>query len=277
MMVTQSQIPDILFKAKLDNIKMFHTALKAINNVNMDANIVLTEHGIRFVVEESKYVQAIMYITKDCFSEYLLRSDEQVPICVNLSVINDCLSIFAGVECSLKILYKGESAPLVLILEHHGEDNLITEVSVKTKNAQENLEFELEQDDPSFNQVLLRGADFSNLINEINKGADTLEIYLSPRSPYFRLTALGVIQTDSTIEVAKTSDMFISFCCQMLSTTRYKMSHIRLAIKALSSATKVALRNDKSGLLVLQIVIMTEGDAQIYIEYFITPLLDEFD
>lgn len=273
----QSQRPDFIFEAKLDNIKMLHTALKAINNVSGDANISFNEFGIRFVVEESKYVQAIMYITKDCFSEYHLRSDDAVPIRVNLTVVNDCLSIFAGVECSLKILYKGETAPLVLILEHHGEDNLITEVSVKTKNAQDNLEFEIEQDDPSYNAVLLRGADFSNLINEINKGADTLEIYLSPQAPYFRLTALGVIQTESNVEVAKTSDMFISFCCRMESTTRYKMSHIRLAIKALSSATKVALRNDKSGLLGLQIVVMTEGDAQIYIEYFITPLLDECD
>lgn len=275
-MVTQSQFSQIQFLAKLDNIKTFYNSLKAIN-FNEDANIIISEDGLKAIVEESKYVQASIYVTRECFSEFRLLGDGDVSIRVNLTVVTDCLSIFASPECSMKIIYKGFGAPLVLVLEQHDEDDLITEVSVKTKTEQEHLDFAIDEADDSYNSVIVRGTDFSNLLNEINKSADVLEIFLSPNAPYFRLTSLGVIQAESNVEIAKTSDMFITFLCRMASTTKYKMSHIRLAMKALSLATKVALRNDRSGLLGLQIMVMSEGDSQIYIEYFITPLADELD
>lgn len=276
-MVTQSQLSQVRFLAKLENVKTFYTSLKAIN-FNDDANIIVSDDGLRVIVEESKYVQASVYLTKQCFSEYRLLGDDDLELRVNLTVVTDCLSIFAGADCSVKLLYKGNGAPLVLILEQHGDDDLITEVSVKTKNVEEYLEFALDEDDDSYNSVILRGADFSNLLNEINKAAEDLEIYISPRAPYFRLTSHGVEQAvRSNVEVAKTSDTFLTFLCRKVSTTRYKMSHIRLAMKGLAIATKVALRSDKSGLLGLQIVVFAEGEATVHIELFVTPLLDDID
>lgn len=275
-MITQSQFSQVRFLAKLDNIKSFYSSLKAIN-FNEDANIIISEDGMKAIVEESKYVQASIYVTKECFSEFRLLGEEDVSIRVNLSVVTDCLSIFAGSDCSMKIIYKGTGAPLVLVLEQHGEDDLITEVSVKTKNGQEHLDYNIEEDDESYNSVIMRGTDFANLLNEINKSADVLEMFLSPNSPYFRLTSLGVIQAESNVEIAKTSDIFITFSCRASSTTKYKMSHMRMAMKALLIANKVAIRNDKSGLLGLQIMVMAEGESQIYIEFFVTPVIDEFD
>lgn len=242
-MVTQSQLSQVRFLAKLEDVKTFYTSLKAIN-FNDDANIIVSDDGLRVIVEESKYVQASVFMTKQCFSEYrLLRGDEDLELRVNLTVVTDCLSIFAGADCSVKLLYKGNGAPLVLILEQHGEDDLITEVSVKTKNVEEYLEFALDEDDDSYNKVILRGTDFSNLLNEINKAAEDLEIYISPKAPYFRLTSHGVEQAvRSNVEVAKTSDTFLTFLCRKVSTTRYKMSHIRLAMKGLAIANKVILK-----------------------------------
>lgn len=97
-MVTQSQFSQCKFLAKLDNIKTFYTALKAIN-FNEDANIVISEDGFKAVVEESKYAQASLYVTKSCFSEFRLLGDEEVSIRLNLSVFTDCLSIFANPDC----------------------------------------------------------------------------------------------------------------------------------------------------------------------------------
>lgn len=273
-MVTQSQLDQVQFLAKLDNIKTFYNSLKAIN-FNDDANIIISENGLKAIVEESKYVQASIYVTRDCFSEYRLNDDEEISIRINLSVVTDCLSVFASPECSMKILYKGHGAPLVLVLEQHDGDDLITEMSIKTKTGEEHQEFAIDEDDQNHNKVVVRGPDFSNLISEINKSVDTLELLISPRSPYFRLTTLGVIQSESVVEIAKSSDMFISFECRAVSTTKYKMSHIRLTMKALSLANKVAMRNDSTGLLNLQMMVMSDGDSQIYIEYFITPLVDD--
>lgn len=275
-MVTQSQMTQIKFLAKLDSIKTFYNSLKAIN-FNEDANIIISEDGLKAIVEESKYVQASIYVTRECFSEFRLLGSEEVSIRLNLTVVTDCLSIFASPECSMKIIYKGPGAPLVLVLEQHDEDDLITEVSIKTKNQHEHLDFGIDEEDASYNSVIVRGTDFSHLLNEVNKAADVLEMFLSPKSPYFRLSSLGVAQAESNVEIAKTSDMFITFFCNASTTFRYKMTHIRLTMKALSLANKVALRNDSTGLLGMQIMVLSDGRSQIYIEYFITPLHDEDD
>lgn len=276
-MVTQSQFTQILFQAKLvDNVKTFYTALKAIN-FNEDANIIISQDGLKVIVEEAKYVQAFLYVTKNCFSEYLLGDDEEVHIRVSLKMVTDCLGIFADANCSIKLYYKGHGAPFVMVLEQHGDDDLIQEVSLKTKNVEENLEFELDTQDKRYTKLILRGVEFSNLLNEVNRAAEELEIFISPKPPHFRLTTLGVVQAESNLEVAKTSDMFVSYLCQAETLAKYKMSHIRLAMKALAISQQVALQTDSSGLLQLQIKLMAEGDANIFLEHYITPLVDESD
>lgn len=49
-MVTQSQFSQCQFFVKLDNIKTFDTALKAVN-FNQDANVIISEDGLKAVVE----------------------------------------------------------------------------------------------------------------------------------------------------------------------------------------------------------------------------------
>lgn len=273
-MVTQSQFSQCQFLAKLDNIKTFYTALKAVN-FNQDANVVISEDGLKVVVEESKYVQATLYVTRACFSEFRLLSKDDVSIRLNLSVFTDCLSIFANPDCCMKIIYKGSGAPLMLVLEQHDGDDLITEVSIKTKNIEEHLEYNIDEEDDSYNSLIVRGPDFAHLFTEINKGVEELQISISPKTPYFSITSLGMLQDESKVEIAKSSDMFISYHCSRETTARYRMTHIRLAMKALTVATKVALRTDRTGLLGLQIMALSDGDSQIYIEFFVTPLIEE--
>lgn len=273
-MVTQSQLTHIKFVAKLDNIKTFYTALKAIN-FNENANLSISDDGLKAVVEDSKFVQASLYITRSCFSEFRLQNNEEISIRLSLSVITDCLSIFANPDCCMKIMYKGQGAPLVLILEQHDTDDLITEVSVKTKNDTEQLEFTIDEENDNYNSLIIRGPNFFNLFNEISKSADEIEILISPKSPNFQITALGETQAESKMEIAKSSDMFITYYCRKETKARYKTSHIRMMMKALGLATKVALRTDETGLLGLQIMVLSEGDSQIYIEYFITPLIED--
>lgn len=273
-MVTQSQLTQIKFVAKLDNIKTLYNALKAIN-FNENANLTISEDGLKAVVEESKYVQASIYITRACFSEFRLQNNDEISIRLSLSVITDCLSIFANPDCCMKIMYKGPGAPLVLVLEQHDSDDLITEVSIKTKIGTDHLDFSIDEEDENYNSLIIRGPDFCNLFNEISKSADEIEILISPNSPHFRISSLGETQAESNMEIAKSSDMFITYFCRKETKARYKTSHIRMMTKALTLATKVALRTDESGLLGLQIMVLSDGDSQIYIEYFITPLIDD--
>lgn len=276
-MLTQSQFSQVQFVAHLDNPKLFYNALNAVK-FNDDVTIVLSDNGLKAIVEDAKYVQATVYVTKGCFTDFRLQQTTgEVCLRVNLNVICECLSIFAGVGCSLKIIYKGEGAPLVFVLEQHGEDDLITECSVKTKTVEPTLDFALDEQCASFNSIILRGADFAALLGEINRSADQLEIYMSPKAPFFMVTTLGVVQSDSNVQVARSSDMMLAFACKAVSAVRYKMAHIRIPMKALGLAGRVALRSDGSGLMSMQMMVLSEGDAQIYVEYFVTPLAAEED
>lgn len=275
-MLTQSQFSQIQFVGHLDNTKVFYNALSAVN-FNEDVTIVLSDNGLKAVVEDAKYVQASVYVTKGCFTDFQLQSTDEVTIRVNLAVICECLSIFAGANCSMKIIYKGDGAPLVFVLEQHGEDDLVTECSIKTKSVHPTLDLSLDDECASFNSIILRGPDFAQLLSEINRSADELEIYMSPTAPYFKISTLGVVQSDSTLQVAKSSDMMLMFACKAMCSVRYKMSHIRIPMKALGLATKVAVRTDGSGLLSMQMMVLSEENAQIYVEYFVTPLTEEED
>lgn len=274
-MLTQSQITDsqIRFVGRMDNIKMFYSALKSVQ-IHNDILIDLSDNGFKAIVQDAKYLQAFVYVNKECFTEYGLLEDTRIR--VNLSVLCDCLSIFAnsGVDCSMKMIYKGEGSPLILILEQHGTDDLVTECSIKTKNFEEPLNFTIDDDEQGFNTIILRGSDFATLINEINKSAEELEIFMSNKAPYFRLTVLGVVQSESKMEVAKTSEMIITFSCDNEFANKYRMSHIRGMMKSLALANKVAIRTDSTGLLNLQMMI---GPAsKICVEFFVTSLVDDF-
>lgn len=272
-MLTQSQITEsqIRFVARMDNIKLFYSALKSVHFHN-DVMMGWSDNGLKAVVQDAKYLQGTVYVNRSCFSEYNLLEDTIIRI--NLAVLCDCLSIFAnsGVDCSMKMIYKGDGSPLILILEQHGSDDLVTECSIKTKTYEEPLEFTMNEDD-GFNTIILRGTDFATLLNEVNKSAEELEIFMSPRTPYFRITVLGVVQSESKMEVAKTSEMIITFACENECSNKYRMSHIRNVMKSLLLANKVAIRTDSSGLLNLQ--LMMGLNSQIHTQFFVTPLVND--
>ncbi len=273
-MLTQSQITEsqIRFVGRMDNIKLFYSSLKAVQFHN-DVLVNWTDNGFRATVQDAKYCQGSVYVNKTCFSEYCLQEDTTIRL--NLVVLCDCLSIFAnsGVDCSMKMIYKGEGSPVIIILEQHGSDDLVTECSIKTKTYEEPVDFAI-NDDQGVNTIILRGPDFATLLNEINKSAEELDIFMSPKAPYFRLTVLGVVQSESKMEVAKTSEMIITFSCENECSNKYRMSHIRGMMKSLLLATKVAIRTDSSGLLNLQ--MMLGQNSQICIEFFVTQLVDDF-
>lgn len=271
-MLTQSQFSQIKFYADLENIKLFYNVLKSIH-FHEDVYFEVTEEGCRIVTEDSKCVQANVFISKEYFREFRVNP-VSVSFKVNLNVIMDCFSIFSGVECSMKMIYKGDGAPLIFILEQHGEEDLLTECSIKTKTTQDVLDFTMEDDDIE-NNIIFRSPDFlSFLLNEFDKSAEEIEIFISPNLPHFRMTSLSLVQIGCNVEVSKNSDMICSFSCKTETNFKYKASHIRTVMKSLSLGAKVSLRTDDSGLLGMQVMVLIDEDAKIYIDYFITPLLE---
>lgn len=175
----------------------------------------------------------------------------------------------------MKMLYKDKGSPLVFLMAHSGDCEFTTECSIKTKNHEDPSDYELNEDSPQYNVIILHGHYFYELVLEFDKTAEEVEINISPTEPHFKITTIGVMQSESDFVIAKSSDMIVRFSCRSATSARYKYSHIRMFQKALALASKVAIKTDSSGLLELHFMMKTDNDeSEMYIQYFITPLVD---
>uniref|UniRef100_A0A1A9WJK4 SWIM-type domain-containing protein n=1 Tax=Glossina brevipalpis TaxID=37001 RepID=A0A1A9WJK4_9MUSC len=229
----------------LENIKIFTAGIRSMgfgDNLMFHIN----EDGLRCTVEQYKQIQANLFITPSCFSDYHVQG--LVNFTININVLIECLSIFAGIECSMKMFYK-ENDPLLIILEPHTENDTRTECSIKTTHYDETMDFSLDTDSQSLNTVFIKGREMANIFHDLDKSADELQITLSPRRPHFKVETLGVMQSECSIEVAKTSEMMIFFNCKGTTKARYRNSLIRATQKAMLASSKVAVKTDASGLL----------------------------
>ncbi|XP_055853339.1 cell cycle checkpoint protein RAD1 [Episyrphus balteatus] len=271
-MLTQTQYSNFKFAGRLDKVKAFYAGMKAIS-FGETAKFQINENGFRIMTENAKSIQASLFITKEVFEEFFL--DGEYNFSVNMNILVECIGLFAGSDCSMKMFYKGEGAPLIMVIEDHADEDVTTECSIKTSQFEESTEYSLNENSPNYNIIFIRGPDMSQIFSEIDKTADELEITLSPKVPHFRIATIGVMQSESNIEVAKTSDMMLMFNCRGDTVTRYKCSHIRLTSKALSACSKVALKTDSSGLLELHFMIYSSDEAQVYIQFFVLPMVEE--
>lgn len=271
-MITQSQLSQIQFKGSISLVKNLIDALKALNIEKVtEAFVHIGENGLEVVVEDSNCFQAILYVTDVAFSEYELHGLARFKI--NLSMLCECLSVFQISETSMRLIYKGRGAPLVMLMEDSANSNCIIECSIKTQNEAEPLHFE---EEASLNQIVLRSGQLLEILNEVDKACEELQLTLSPKSPFFRARTMGTIQSATEFQVDRNSESIISFNCKQRTCFSYKMAQLRMLLRSLSLASKVALSTDPNGLLTCHAILLTnaaEGDeSQMYIEYFILPL-----
>lgn len=112
---------------------------------------------------------------------------------VNLTTLTEYLNSFIdNNSSSLKMIYYGDGSPLVLILnqndtpldeEDMNEDDgpigdIITEYLLKTKNTDELVDFNI-ADQVKCNNFIMNGADFFEILNDIDRSIDELEIMVS--------------------------------------------------------------------------------------------------
>ncbi|XP_037892771.1 cell cycle checkpoint protein RAD1 [Glossina fuscipes] len=258
------------FVGCLENIKTFAAGIRSVG-FGDHGIFHINEDGLRCTVEQGKCIQANLFITPSCFSDY--HVDGLVHFTINMNVLIECLSIFAGTDCSMKMFYKDDD-PLVIILEPHDEDNIRTECSIKTTHYDETMDFSLDADSHSLNTVFIKGREMANIFHDLDKSAEELQITLSPRKPYFKVETLGVMQSECSIEVAKTSEMMILFNCKNITTGRYKISLMRATQRAMLAASKVAIKTDLTGLLEMHFMMQDENQAEVYAQFYITPVVE---
>lgn len=274
-MMTQTQLSQLQFYAKIDHVKTFYSILRAISFAE-SAVFQIGSQGIKVIVEEARTVQASAYFKKTdhSFSDYQYNEQNNeivTSFSINLKVIVENLHMFSEDSSQLKMLYKGEGAPLVLIIESEDED-LSTECSIKTRELQSLLDLEID-DDNNLVQITFRGNDFFNFLNDLFKavpGAEDVEVAVSPTC--FKTILRGQVEAVVEYELDKNSEIVLYYKCANSVNVRYKSSNVKLLLKTLQIAKTTTLSLDKDGMLGVRAMIEDENKFQSYVEYFVMPL-----
>lgn len=263
---------DVLFSAELNDLKIVHNVLKAINFKEY-ATIRIMKEGLKVTVEEMKSVQTSTYIPSNVFTRYQINTEDEEPATfkISLKVLTECLNIFGDDGApSLKIIYKDFGSPLSLVLIH-SEENITADCDIKTMEADDLAELSL-ADECTLNNIVVNSNQFVNLLAELDSSADVFELFTSPDAPFFKICTIGILG-ECHIEIPKTSDLVVIFRCTTVCTAQYIFSYIKQLIKVMGLSTKVSISTSEQGLLGLQLIINTESDKQMYVEYYVTALL----
>ncbi|XP_045453860.1 cell cycle checkpoint protein RAD1 [Melitaea cinxia] len=259
--------------ASMDSGKSFCSLLKAIQ-FQENAVFCAMPEGLKLTVEEGKCVQASAYIPADNFTEYHVRDDVDVLFKISIAVLTECLNIFgASEESSLKMYYRSEGSPLLLVLQPQSVHNVMTDCEIATQTADSILELK-DEDSSEIAKLVLKATACGGLLADLERSCDVIELNLSPDHPNVSIITYGM-QDRSCIDVPKSSDMVESFSCDKPVTLRYQLPHIRLIMKALAISSKVVLRCSSNGLLLLQLKLEKEDQRQMFSEFYIVPLLDD--
>ncbi|CAH2230384.1 jg5062 [Pararge aegeria aegeria] len=221
----------------MDSGKALYGLLKAIQFQECAVFCAMSE-GLKLTVEEGKCVQASAYVPADNFTEYHVRED-------------------------VDVMFKPQSV-----------HNVMTDCEISTQTADSVLELR-DEDASEVAKLVLKASAFLGLLVDLERSCDVMELNLSPDHPNVSIVTYGM-QDRSCIEVPKSSDMMQSFSCEQAVSLKYQLPHIRLIMKALAISSKVVLRCSSNGLLLLQLKLEKDDQRQMFSEFHIVPLLDDY-
>ncbi|KAH8249545.1 hypothetical protein KR032_010439, partial [Drosophila birchii] len=262
---------DYKFVARLDHVKTFNQAIKSIcfNDYGM---LQVSDDGLRITVEQGKSIQATLFMPPGAFKEFYVQDFQSFGLKMN--VLSECLNLFGSADCSLRMMYGDQGDPLKIILYPYDDEDVSTECAIKTMDCEEPIDYDMNLKGSDLNVIFVRGPNLSKVFHELEKSAEEFEFVTSPDRPHFKITTVGIMQAVFSVEVAKTSPMMMMFNCKQTVVARYKSQQIRMTNKAMQAATKVAIKTNSIGLLELHLVMQGEGQEEIFVQFYIIPLLN---
>ncbi|KAJ3146579.1 ssDNA endodeoxyribonuclease [Geranomyces michiganensis] len=125
-------------------------------------------------------------------------------------------------------------------------------------------------------KVIMKSQWLRDAFSELDGTSDTVTLLVSPAAPYFRLSASG-LAGDTQMDYPKDTDVVESFHCMRTSTNNYKYSLLQPCLRALALSTKSNIRINETGFLSIQFMIPINENDISFVEYLVSPLVDEDD
>ncbi|ODN02693.1 Cell cycle checkpoint protein RAD1 [Orchesella cincta] len=281
--------PLILIKADNLGVTTVTSLLKTINFCEK-VNVFVSAAGIRFIVEEGRYVQAGVLFKSELFRTFNCN-EELVGFKIPFKELLDCLKILGGdskssnitndtvdgvgapvgvgSSRSMQITYSGYGSPFALSLEENG---MITEIELRTEEEEVITDYD----------GIDRKWDITMDSRLLHEYLFELEGY-SPENVTIRVVPDSCLQFRATgaagslkISIPKTCGGIERFCSVAnQESARYKFSILRHSFKMIHAAEKVVLQMGDNEVLSIRLIFKeTMGTT---CEFHVVPLVENMD
>lgn len=214
---------------RLDNVQGIVDALSSIRwKRHQDAVVELSEHGIVLIVEESRCLQAKVYLQRELFVQYEYASEGRPRFGVSLGLFVDSLSTFStpGRTNMIEIQYPGPDMQLLIkSLDSH---NACIYAEIRTRIPDMiswDYNFEPAGDTPL--SFTVKSAALKEAIDDLEWPGSSVQITLQPDPPSvtFRGEGHGDLQIDFMYYA--NTDLLVAFHCDRQVSYRYKYKFLR--------------------------------------------------
>ncbi|KAI8852702.1 repair protein Rad1/Rec1/Rad17-domain-containing protein [Chytridium lagenaria] len=104
--------------------------------------------------------------------------------------------------------------------------------------------------------------------SELDSTADKTTFLMSPREPFFRLSASGV-SGDTEIDYPKDTEVMESFSCRSQTQVEYSNSLLQHTLKALVLSSKTSIRINSASFLSMQFMLPARDKEVLFVEFMV--------
>ncbi|KAG9258146.1 DNA repair exonuclease rad1 [Emericellopsis atlantica] len=302
-----------IFKAVATSTRPLYQLLKCIN-FTPRVHVQITQQGIRFAADHARVMQGVSFLDSALFQTYSVNlpvseegeANEPVNFQIPLASLLEVLQIFGAVDVAARA-QKADADPYrsnlrnyrpdafsnqtlglagtcTLLYAEEGDSFKVTieEAGVKTTAALTTYvpeipeEIPFDRNDMAF-KIIMPSRSLLDSFAEISPTAPTkLVITTSKSAPFLTLAGLGDLGS-SAVDFARGREIMETFSIQERWSQSFKFDFIKNSTEAMRIASKVSLRGDRQGVLNLQLMVVTEGDKQCFLDFRFVPFVQYED
>ncbi|CAL5436427.1 unnamed protein product [Camellia sinensis] len=297
----EPEAPDLV--CQLDNVQGMVDALTSVRwKRHQDAVVELSEHGIVLIVEESRCLQAKVYLQRELFIRYEYTAQGRPRFGVSLGLFVDCINAFSvpGHSNTIEIQYPGPDMQLLLKSVDSLGACIYAEIRTRIPDMVSwDYNFEPAGSTPlsfTVKGFITYPTTLKEAIDDLEWPGSSIQIILQPVPPSvtFRGEGHGDLQIDFMYYV--NTDLLIAFHCDHRVSYRYKYKFLRATTSNIPGSVIKDNRGSKltigrGGMLKVQHLVSvarpsiphphidSAGYQQpsriAYIEFFVKPEEDE--
>ncbi|PSS11797.1 Cell cycle checkpoint protein [Actinidia chinensis var. chinensis] len=293
---TEPEAADLV--CQLDNVQGMVDALTSVRwKRHQDAVVELSEHGIVLIVEESRCLQAKVYLQRELFVRYGYSAQGRPRFGVSLGLFVDCLNTFSvpGHSSTIEIQYPGPDMQLLLKSLDSANACIYAEIRTRIPDMV-SWDYNFEPAGSTPLSFTVKSSALKEAIDDLEWPGSSIQITLQPVPPSvtFRGDGHGNLQIDFKYYV--NTDLLVAFHCDHQVSYRYKYKFLHATTSNIPASVIKDNRGSKltigrGGMLKVQHLVSvarpsishshvdSAGYQQpsriAYIEFFVKPEEDE--